>query len=320
MKLKTMLAMAAVAVTASAFAQAQTVREVSFKNGYVEVKGNLYLPPKFDEKKQYKAVVVSHPGGGVKEQAAGTYAERLSAEGLVTLAYDASYQGASGGEPRGVEDPFTRVEDVRCAVDYLTTLPYIDRNGIGALGICAGGGITIKAACIEKRIKAVAGVSIFEVGRDLFPKDAVLAMLKSDAEIRTAEANGEPLHYTTYIPDSQADLTGNEPVFIKEAVDYYRTPRAQHPNATNRHLVRGNDRLVMFSAFDQVPDLLDQPLLLISGEKSDTHHFSQKVYDLVQCKKEMYRVKGATHVSLYDDEKQVADAVKKLAKFYKKYL
>lgn len=135
------------------------MKRVTFKNNQLTIVGNMYFPQDFDESLTYPAIVVGHPAGGVKEQTAGLYAERLAQLGYVTLAYDASYQGESEGEPRHLEDPQARVEDIRAAVDYFTTVPFIDNDRIGLVGICASGAYVIKAAQTDKRVKAVAGIS-----------------------------------------------------------------------------------------------------------------------------------------------------------------
>lgn len=135
------------------------MKSVTFKNGSVEMAANLHFLAGFDEAKRYPAIVVTHPAGGVKEQTAGLYAGRLAAEGFVAIAFDASCQGESGGEPRQLENPYARVEEISAAVDYLTTLPYVDQDRIGAMGICAGGAYTVTAAMSDRRIKAVGAVS-----------------------------------------------------------------------------------------------------------------------------------------------------------------
>ena len=140
------------------------MERVTFPNAGIEIVGNLHRPADFDPDKKYPAVVVTHPFGAVKEQVSTLYAEKLTAAGFITLAFDASYQGESGGEPHFSERPASRVEDIRCAVDFLTTRPEVDPERIGALGICAGGGYSVNAAQTEHRIKAVAGVSTFDIG------------------------------------------------------------------------------------------------------------------------------------------------------------
>ena len=142
----------------------QNVKSVRFRNGPITLVGNVYLPPGFDAGRKYAAIVALHPGGGVKEQTAGLYTQHMAELGFVALAFDASHQGESGGEPRLLESPQSTVEDVRAAVDYLTTQRYVNPGRIGALGICAGSGYTIKASTLERRIRAVATVSAVDTG------------------------------------------------------------------------------------------------------------------------------------------------------------
>src|ERR1700691_3377789 len=178
------------------------MKAVDFDNNGITMKGNVFYPPEFNGSKKYPAIVCVHPGGGVKEQTAGVYAQRLAAQGYLTLAFDASHQGASGGLPRFLDDPMTRVGDIYAAVDYLTSLPYVDLNRIGALGICAGSGAAVKAAWTERRIKAVGTVSAVDVGAafrkgwDGKASEAdQIATLEAVAKQRTAEeAGGAPIH------------------------------------------------------------------------------------------------------------------------------
>ncbi|PFK43354.1 hypothetical protein COD13_00005 [Priestia megaterium] len=281
--------------------------------------GNLYLPEGFDENKKYPAIVSVHPGGGVKEQTAGLYAQKLSNNGFVALAFDASCQGESEGEPRLLEDPYARVEDVRCAVDYLTTLPYVNQEKIGALGICAGGGYVVAAAPTERRIKAVATVSAVDIGamfRGEASVETQLQTLEAVAKQRTAEVNGAEAHFLTYAPDTLEEMDENTPVLMREAYDYYRTPRAQHPNSPNRFLFKSVDKLMAFSATTQISDYLTQPMLLIAGTEADTRGYSEQFYELSNGPKELFWVKGATHIAMYDIPEYVDQSVNKLTEFF----
>ncbi|MCM3170096.1 alpha/beta hydrolase [Peribacillus frigoritolerans] len=298
-------------------------KSVKFKNGYLKMAGNLYLPEGFDESKKYSGIVVIHPGGGVKEQTAGTYAQKLSDNGIVALAFDASHQGESDGEPRLLEDPNARVEDVRCAVDYLTTLPYIDQEKIGALGICAGGGYAVAAASTERRIKAVATVSAVDIGAMFRGEGSIetqLQTLEAVAKQRTAEANGTDAHFLTYAPDTLEEIDENTPVLMREAFDYYRTPRAQHPNSPNRFLFTSVDKLMAFSASSQISTYLTQPMLLIVGTEADTRGYSKQFHESSNGPKELFWVEGATHIAMYDIPEYVDQAVTKLTEFFGKNL
>ncbi len=299
-------------------------KKVFFKNNQIEMAGILFLPDDFDENNKYPAIVCAHPAGAVKEQTSGLYAEKLSQMGFVTLAFDASHQGESGGEPRFLENPSERVEDIRCAVDYLTTLPYVDLERIGAMGVCAGGGYTVSAAITEHRIKAVAGVSTSDPGAWIregidgsVPAKEQIKMLESVGKQRTAEANGANPVYGPYVPD---EATEDLPVTLKEAHEYYRTPRCQHPNSKNRVLMTSLDKLIAFSPFNFADTLLTQPLLLIAGNKADTLRFSETLYEKAKSQKELFMIDGATHVDLYDVPEYVDQAIGKLDAFFTKNL
>lgn len=285
--------------------------------------GEIHLPSEFDESKKYAAVVVVHPGNGTKEQVAGLYAQKLSEQGFIGLAYDASYQGESEGEPRYLEDPTARVEDVRCAIDYLVTLPYIDEERIGAMGICAGAGYAINTTQTEYRIQAVAGVSTWDVGdsqRNGFAREWSEEQRKQNlrdvAAQRTREARGEEPLLVGYVPMTEDDINEKTSIIQREAYDYYCTPRASHPNSHNRILFSCNDRLAAFNAFDMIETISPRPLLLIVGSEADTIYFSDSAYEKALEPKEMYRVNGATHVDLYDKSPFVEEVAKKLTDFF----
>ena len=296
-------------------------RQVTFKNNQIDIAGEFHLPAGFDEAKKYAAIVCAHPAGAVKEQSPALYGRMLADKGFVVLTFDASHQGASGGEPRFLENPFERVEDVRSAVDYLTTLPFVDAGRIGALGICAGAGYSISAATTERRIGAVAGVSPADAGSAIregwdgrMPLSELNKMLESVAAQRSAEANGAAVQYMTYVPETPDE---NPFVTFREAYYYYRTPRAQHPNSPNKVMFTSLDKLVAFSAADRIDALLTQPLLLVVGSKSDARRFVDTYHEKAASNdKEVVVVEGATHVDLYDVPQYVEPAVAKLATFF----
>jgi fermentation-respiration switch protein FrsA (DUF1100 family) len=299
------------------------VRTVSFRNKAVEISANLHLPEGFSEAKQYPALVGVHPAGGVKEQTIGLYAERLAAHGYVVVVYDSSYQGASGGEPRLLEDPSTRVEDARCAADFLTTLPFVDPERLGVYGICAGGGYAIAVAQSEHRFKAVATVSAAPMGESSrafmghqVPVTEHIATLEMVGKQRTAEARGGELMYAPFVPEKFEDIDENTPVMLREGYDYYRTPRGAHPNSKGRFLLTGMDRMLAFSAFDRIPEFLTQPMLLIAGSEADTKLWSDLAYELSNAPKDLFVVDGATHIAMYDVPEYVNQAIAQMVKFF----
>jgi fermentation-respiration switch protein FrsA (DUF1100 family) len=300
------------------------VKPVTFKNRANTLAANLHLPEGFDENKKYPALVGIHPAGGVKEQTIGLYAEKLSKHGYVVLVYDSSYQGASEGEPRLLEDPSVRVEDARCAADFLTTLPYVDAERMGVYGVCAGGGYTLSVAQTERRFKAVATVSGTPMGeavRNQFgvvmPTSELIKSLEFVAHQRMAEANGAAPMYVPFVPEKFEDINEQTPVMLREGYDYYRTPRGQHPNSKGRFLFTSLDKMTTFSVFDYLGDFLTQPLLLIAGSKADTKFFSEQAYEIAKGKKELFIIDGATHIALYDVPEYVEQAVTKMVSFFK---
>lgn len=300
------------------------MKKVSFKSSNLNVVAKMYFPENFDENNQYPAIVVNHPAGGVKEQTAGLYAERLATLGYVTMAYDASYQGESEGQPHNLENPSSRVEDVRAAVDYFNTLDFIDDSRIGALGICAGGGYTIKAAQTEKRIKAVVGISAADIGQNFRKgwtgnqdeKD-INPLLEQVAEQRKAEANGAPQKLVGFVPEEPTEDMDQE---TKDGWEYYRTPRAQHERSINQFPFISFDRIIEFTAFDLVDKLLTQPVLFIAGSEAGTLWQSENAYERALEPKDIHIVKGANHFDMYDKEPFVTEAVEKMNSFYGQYL
>ena len=298
-------------------------KKIWFKKFNLKLAGLIFFPADFDENKKYPAIVVTHPGGGVKEQCSSLYAWNLAQHSYITLAFDASHQGESEGLPRYLEDPTSRVEDIRSAIDYLVSLPYIDENKIGAMGICAGGGYTMNAIQTEARIKAAAGISTWDVGdsaKNGFPgvniENFMQKLLKEVAAARTSEARGEVAKYWNYVPETEEQIDENTSVIQKEAYEYYRTNRCYYPTTVNKYLVSSNDKLAAWDAFAHIDTVSPRPLLFIVGSKADTLYFTNDAYSKAKEPKEIYTIENATHVDLYDKPEFVNQAVSKLVEFF----
>lgn len=301
-----------------------TVRKVSFlRSNNIVLVGNLFLPKDFDPAKRYPTILSIHPAGSVKEQSAGLYAHHLAENGFVTLAFDATYAGESGGTPHWSEAPYERVEDIRYAIDYLVTLPFVDERRIGALGLCAGGGYVIATAPTERRIRAVAGVSAADIGaanweswlRGRTVKEQI-ALLEDVAEQRTREARGAELMKVYMCPEPDENTAPS----FREGYDYYRTSRAWHPRADNFYLRRSQATKMAFSAIENI-NLLTQPVLLVVGEKADSEWQTERFYRALPGKdKEVFTVPGYSHIDLYDKPGAVDPAIKKLTAFFKRTL
>ncbi|MEV4009640.1 alpha/beta hydrolase [Nonomuraea angiospora] len=303
-----------------------TKTDITFDSAGIPLAGHLYLPDTPAEGPR-PAIVVGHPGTSVKEQTAGLYARRLAERGFVTLAYDAAYQGESGGEPRGLEDPAQRVEDLKAAVSFLTTRGEVEAERIGALGICASGGYVLPATASDHRIKAVGTVSAvdvarqFRLGPDGTQDPAVFqAMLDTAARARTAEARGEQPPVLTLFPDTaeQARALGGE--HGVEGFDYYRTPRAQHPRAASFFTWSSIDKMATFDAFAPIPLIGSRPLLMVVGTRAVTSWMSVEAFQRAIGPKEIHWIDGAGHVDLYDNKQHVDTAVEKLAGFFAEHL
>jgi len=300
--------------------------DVTFDSAGITLAGHLYRPDT-PAAAPRPAIVVGHPGSGVKEQAAGLYAGKLAQHGFVTLAFDAAFQGESGGEPRGLEDPAHRVEDFKAAVSFLTTRSEVDADRIGTLGICASGGYVLSATAGDHRIKAVATVSAvdiarqFRLGADGAQDPAVFqAMLASAAAARTAQARGEGPQNMTLFPDTaeQARALGGQHGL--DGFDYYRTPRAQHPRSAQFLTWTSIDHMAIFDAFTAVPLIGQRPLLMVVGDRAVTSWMSVEAFQQAVGPKEIHWVGGASHVDLYDKPEYVDPTVEKLTGFYRNNL
>lgn len=300
------------------------VRKVSFlRSNNIILIGNLFLPKDFDKSKRYPAIISVHPAGSVKEQSAGLYAYRLAENGFVTLAFDATYAGESGGTPHGSEAPYERIEDIRYAVDYLVSLAFVDEKRIGALGLCAGGGYVIAAAPTERRIRAVSGVSAADIGaanREGWLRgrsvEEQIRILEDVSEQRTREARGASLMKVYMCPEPTEDTAPS----FREGYEYYRTSRAWHPRADNLYLRRSQATKMAFSAIENIY-LLTQPVLLIVGEKADSEWQTERFYNALPGKdKEIFSIPDYSHIDLYDKPEAVDQTIKKLTEFFKRTL
>ncbi|MFK3983374.1 alpha/beta hydrolase [Micromonospora sp. NPDC050397] len=294
---------------------------VTFDSAGITIAGHLHLPDDGVVGPR-PAIVVGHPASGVKEQAAGLYAERLARQGYVALAFDAAYQGESGGSPRGLEDPAHRVEDIKAAVSFLSVRQEVDPDRIGALGICASGGYVVPAAATDHRIRAVATVSAADIGRQ-FREGAdgtqdpsvVQGLLDAAASARTAEVRGEgggtfPIFPAT---EEQARALGRHTF---EGWQYYRTDRARHPRSATAFTWNSIDRVVSFDAFRFVDLIAPHPLLMIVGTEAVTAHMTTEAFAHAREPKRLHRINGASHVDLYDRDEYVTPAVAALHEFF----
>jgi len=294
---------------------------------YWDIAADIYYPPNFDASKKYPTIVVAHPIGSCKEQTSGEiYSAQLAEQGFVTLAFDASFQGESGGEPRSTEDPTLRVEDFRHVADYLVTLPYVDAERIGLVGMCGAGGYSINAVMTERRYKAVATITGANYGKLLRETEGsaegVIAKLEQIAAQRTAEARGEDYLIDPGLPSSleQAAEWGITDIDILGATEYYKTDRGAKPNGVNLTLRSHMAAAYGWDAFHLAEELLTQPLLVIVGDIPGGFGAYVDGHEIVRRarseKKELFAIKGWSHYDLYDKEEPVAQAMAKLAPFF----
>jgi len=302
--------------------------KVSFTNSNnpaIVMSAVINLPEGFDEKRNYPAIVVSHPGGGVKEQTAGTYARKLAELGFVTVAYDASYQGESGGAPRQLENPYVRTEDISAVIDHLATLAYVDKDRIGAMGICAGAGYTANAAIQDRRIKAVGTVSAVNIGamfrngwdNNVSDIDA-LPYVVAGSDARTADAKGGAAAIMPLAPMKEEDAPNAE---LREAWEYYHTPRAECATAPGFATLRSLNQIITYDAYHMADIYLTQPIVAVVGSAAGSKWMSDDlIARAASTDKTMHVVDGANHMSLYDGKVYVDEAVSVLAPFFREKL
>lgn len=301
------------------------IEKVYFPNRFLNsIAGNLHFPPNFDANKKYPAIVVGHPFGGVKEQTSGLHAQKMAELGYITLAFDATHYGESGGYPRYIESPEARVEDFSAAVDYLSNHSNVNADAIGVIGICGGGGYSVSAAQIDHRIKALATISMYDMGRarrqglgDVVTYEQRMKTLDDIGEQRTKEFAGVARKDIAAIP---TELSANDTENTREFFDYYRTPRGGHPNSTTSYSYTSLAPMMNFFPFAQIETISPRPLLFIVGERAVSAYFSEDAYSKAAEPKELFVVPGASHVDLYDRPQYMAISLPKLDSFFKQYL
>ncbi len=307
-----------------------TIKHVTYRNLGWESAADIYLPPNFDETRKYPAVVSTHPIGSCKEQTSGNvYAAALARAGYVAIAFDASFQGQSGGQPRFIEDPAIRVSDIRFAIDYLVTLPYVDAERIGAIGVCGGGAYTIHAAMTDHRIKAlvsITGVNFGRLIREGFSNFDPVSALEAMGKQRTAEAQGAERHVINYLPPSveEGRQAGITDIDVLEATDYYKSARGQQPNGATSGLFSFNSAAFGWDAFLQAEVLLTQPLLVVIGDKPGAFGAFRdgwEIYGRAASKdKQILVAEGWSHYDLYDQPEPVALALEQVLPFFEQHL
>jgi uncharacterized protein len=288
-----------------------TEQKVTFKNQYkMTVAGNLFIPKNLNQKTKNPAIIVGHPMGAVKEQSANLYAQKLADQGFVTLSLDLSFWGESEGQPRNAVLPDVYSEAFSAAVDFLGTRPFIDRERIGVLGICGSGSFVISAAKIDPRMKAIATVSMYDMGaanRNALNHSLTLEqrqeIIKEAAEQRYVEFSGGEAKYTS---GTVHELTENSGAIEREFYDFYRTPRGEFtpkgssPKLTTHPTLSSNVKFMNFYPFVDIETISPRPMLFITGETAHSREFSEEAYRLAGEPKELVIVPGAGHVDLYD--------------------
>lgn len=304
------------------------IHPVQYLLGQWKIAANVYTPANFQENQSYPAIVVAHPNGGVKEQVAGLYAQRLAEKGFVTIAFDAAYQGGSEGLPRYVDTPMNRVEDIRRAADFICQYAGVDASRLGVLGICGGGGYTIKAAQTDKRFKAVATLSMFNSGdarRNGFMRsqqDSIQQRLLQASQARAQEAAGGEVLYSPSFGDG---LTSEQVAALpyemyRQGYEYYAQTH-KHPNSQTNYTLSSLLDLMAFDANDQVA-LINQPLLMIAGEKADSLYMTEEVFAHATGtqQKTLFKIPQATHIETYWKPEYVEQALKALEDFFGQHL
>ncbi|EPN4984772.1 alpha/beta hydrolase [Vibrio alginolyticus] len=309
------------------------MQKITFRNADMswDMSALILFPEGFNESKRYPTMISVHPFGSCKEQtSSAVYGKALAELGYVVIAFDASFQGESGGLPRYVEDPSQRVEDISRVIDYAVTLPYVDENRIGGLGICGGGGYMINSALTEKRLKAVVGITPVNLGRlfrEGFSMYDPIANLEAMAAQRTAEARGSELKIDELLPPNiefakENGLTERD---VLEATEYYKTSRGQTEGGATRMLFSHAQKTLSWDAFAFAETLLTQPVMAVVGQKIGAfgaYRDGQEIYGRsVQSKdRQLVNLENWSHYELYDHPEAVGIAMDKVSAFLETHL
>lgn len=286
-----------------------TVERVSYRNRYgLSVSADLYLPVDLDRAKKYPALVIGTPYGGVKEQGAGLYAQTLAERGFVAVAFDESYNGTSGGEPRRTSSPEIFTEDFSAGVDFLGTRPYVDREKIGAIGICGSSAFSLKAAQVDQRIKAVATASMYDMSR--VTRNGWLDSMTDEERKQALVALGEQRwkDFENGIAEIAAGFPGTPQESVPEELDpitaeffeFYAMERGFHVNAPAAFTLTSQMAFMNFPLLNYLDTVSPRPILFIIGENAHSRYFSEDAYEMAAEPKELLVVPGARHIDLYD--------------------
>lgn len=302
------------------------IEKVHFKNRFgITLTGDLYTPKNIKKGEKYSAIAISGPFGAVKEQASGLYAQTLAERGFITLAFDPSYTGESSGQPRNIASPDINTEDFSAAVDFLSNQQNVNPDKIGILGICGFGGFALNAASIDTRIKATVTSTMYDMTRvsakgynDVMDENARYNLKQTLNKQRTEDFKNGTYAKASGLPEK---LTGEEPQFIKDYFNYYKTKQGFHARSINSN---GNWNMTSSLSLINLPilaysDEIKSAVLIIHGENAHSRYFSEDAFkNLKGDNKELLIIKNANHTDLYYNNDLIP--FEKIENFYKKYL